>query len=290
MKKLLVVSLLSLCCVALAAEPSVFTKNNLVAWCIVPFDARARGPVERAAMLKSLGITKLAYDWREKDIPTFDAELDALNEQGIRLQGFWIATALDPASSTDLKAVIDFLKRRKVKTELWYLLSTPPEFSTLPDDEKLNRAVAAVRYVATEANKIGSKIGLYNHGGWFGEPENQLAILKRLKMPNVGIIYNFHHGRPQMDRFEEFFPRLVPHLLAVNINGMKADGPMILPVGQGDREQEMVKVVRKSRYRGPIGVLNHLPSQDAEIGLKSNIDGLKNILQQIGDTQALKSY
>lgn len=290
MKKLLVLSLIASSYAKFAAEPSVFSKDNLVAWCIVPFDARERGPVERAAMLKSLGITKLAYDWREKDIPTFDAELDALKKQGIRLQGFWISTGLDPASSTQLKAVLDFLKRREVETELWYLLSTPPEFKALSDSEKVNQAVAAVRYVATEANKIGSKVGLYNHGGWFGEPENQLAILERLKMPNTGIIYNFHHGRSHMDRFEEFFPKLVPHLLAVNINGMKADAPMILPVGQGDREVEMLKVVQKSRYRGPIGVLNHIKEQDAEIGLRSNIEGLKKILQQTGDAQALKSY
>src|SRR5688572_17767316 len=43
---------------------SIFGKGNLVAWCIVPFDAKKRGPEERAEMLERLGIKRLAYDYR----------------------------------------------------------------------------------------------------------------------------------------------------------------------------------------------------------------------------------
>ena len=268
MKKLLALSVLILAVAIMARERDIFSKDNLVAWCIVPFDARERGPEERAAMLRSLGITKLAYDWREKHIPTFDAELDALNKHGIRLQAFWIASGLEPADSKPLQAILDFLKRRQVKTELWYLLNPGPQFSALSQEEKLDKASAAVRYVASEADKVGSKVGIYNHGGWFGEPENQLAIVRRLKMRNVGIVYNFHHGHEQMDRFPQFFPQLVPHLYAVNLNGMKVGAAKILPIGQGDRELEMLKVIRSSRYRGPIGILNHIEKQDAEVGLR----------------------
>lgn len=63
--------------------PGLFKAPNLVAWCIVPFDAKKRGPEERARMLKDLGFTQLAYDWREEHIKTFDAELEALQRQGI---------------------------------------------------------------------------------------------------------------------------------------------------------------------------------------------------------------
>ena len=44
--------------------------RNLVAWCIVPFDARKRGPEERAAMLARLQLPMLAYDYRAEHIPT----------------------------------------------------------------------------------------------------------------------------------------------------------------------------------------------------------------------------
>ena len=93
-----------------------------------------------------------------------------------------------------------------------------------------------------------------------------------------------------MERFPAFFPQLVPHLYAVNINGMKAGGPKILTVGQGDREVELLKIIRNSKYRGPIGIVNHIETQDAEIGLRSNMEGLKSVLRQMDDTQALATY
>ena len=36
-----------------ADKTDVLRRENLVAWCIVPFDAKKRGPAERAAMLKA---------------------------------------------------------------------------------------------------------------------------------------------------------------------------------------------------------------------------------------------
>ena len=57
--------------------PKLFERGNLVAWCIVPFDAKKRSPEERAAMLKRLGFKHYAYDWRAEHLPTFDREIAA---------------------------------------------------------------------------------------------------------------------------------------------------------------------------------------------------------------------
>src|SRR5262249_40928452 len=46
------------------AATELFRQDNLVAWCIVPFDAKKRGPEDRAAMLERLGFKHFAYDWR----------------------------------------------------------------------------------------------------------------------------------------------------------------------------------------------------------------------------------
>ena len=51
----------------------IFPRDNLVAWCIVPFDAKKRTPEQRAEMLARLGIKQFAYDWRDEHLPTFDA-------------------------------------------------------------------------------------------------------------------------------------------------------------------------------------------------------------------------
>ncbi|MCL5744907.1 MAG: sugar phosphate isomerase/epimerase [Acidobacteria bacterium] len=271
-------------------RPDIFAKDNLVAWCIVPFDARKRGPEERARMLQNLGIRKFAYDWRDKDIPTFDAEIDALAHYGIKLQAFWLTSGANAADDKHVSVVLDLLRRRRIRTELWYLFVPPRDFVGLSQEQKIAMASQPVRYLAEQAGRIGCTVGLYNHGGWFGEPENQIAILDRVKMKNVGMVYNFHHGREQMDRFAELFPKMLPHLLAINLNGMKKDGPMIIPLGDGDRELEMLRLIRQSRYRGPIGILGHRPEQDAEVSLRQNLAGLQRLLKAMGDEAALRTY
>jgi hypothetical protein len=274
-----------------AAEEPVFGKQNLVAWCIVPFDAKGRGPVERARMMKGLGIERFAYDWREKDIPTFDQELDALNEQDIELTAFWFPTGMNPANEKNPRIILDFLARRNVKTQLWLSIGASKEFDSLSQEDKVRAIAKPVAWVAAEAEKIGCTVALYNHGGWFGEPENQLAVIREVKAGNLGIVYNFHHGHQHITRFPELFQQMLPHLYAVNLNGMRDGGePKILDIGQGNRERDMILAVKNSSYGGPIGILNHREELDAEVGLRANIEGLKKLLHELGDEKALSTY
>ena len=68
---------------------SLLGKDNLVAWCIVPFDAKKRGPEARATMLANLGIKRCAYDWRQEHVPEFEAEIVAYKKHGIEFTAFW---------------------------------------------------------------------------------------------------------------------------------------------------------------------------------------------------------
>ncbi len=72
----------------------LFAKENLVAWCIVPFDASARTPEQRAVMLNELGISRFAYDYRDEHIPHFEEEIGVLKEHRIDLSAVWLW--LDP--------------------------------------------------------------------------------------------------------------------------------------------------------------------------------------------------
>jgi sugar phosphate isomerase/epimerase len=176
---------------------------------------------------------------------------------------------------------LSVLKRKNLKPQLWVMGGGEPTKSPEEQQKRIETEVARLRPIADAAAAIGCKVGLYNHGGWFGEPENQLAILKTLKAPNVGIVYNFHHGHDQIDRFPELLARMKPHLYCININGMLKDGETsgkkILTVGEGDRELAMLKTIEKSGWRGPIGILNHRPEADAEESLRKNIDGLNKL-------------
>lgn len=264
-----------------AAEDDIFAPPNLVAWCIVPFDAKKRGPEERAQMLDRLGIKRLAYDWRDEHIPTFDQEVETMQRHGIEITAWWFPGGLNDAA----QKILDCLQRHHVKTQLWLSMGDPAPQAAQAG--KVQAAAAALRPVAEAAAKIGCTVALYNHGGWFGEPENQVAIVEQLKMPNVGIVYNFHHGHGHIARFPELLRKMQPHLLAINLNGMVADGDKvgkkILTLGQGDQELAMLKTIRDSGWRGPVGILDHRPETDSEETLRANLVGLQKLRQQLAE-------
>jgi sugar phosphate isomerase/epimerase len=144
-------------------------------------------------------------------------------------------------------------------------------------------AARAIGELAEAAKEIGSSVGLYNHGGWFGDPRNQIAIIKALNMPNIGIVYNFHHGHEYIDQFPSLFSEMQPYLLTVNLNGMKVGGPQILVLGAGDRELEMLQVIFESGYPGPVGILDHQSERDSREVLEENLEGLRSLMQRLKD-------
>lgn len=275
----------------LAQKRADFSRSNLLAWCIVPFDSEKRGPEERAKMLRDLGITRLAYDWREEHIPTFDDELKALNKYNIKLEAFWMMSGRNASENGGVNAVFDFIGRNKVNTQLWLMMVEWEGFGQLSQEEKVAAMGKEIRYIAEKAQALGCEVGLYNHGGWFGEPENQLAIIDHLGLSNVGIVYNFHHARKHHERFSSFYPKIEPHLIALNIAGLKdGDTQRFYRTGQGGVEKEMIRRVWKSGYKGPIGIINHDERVDAAKGLTEEMEGLKLILYEIGDKKGLRSY
>ena len=180
------------------------------------------------------------------------------------------------------------LKRHDVKASLWVLLGVGEGPASV--DEQRRRVEAAsskLRPLAEEAAKIGCTLALYNHGGWFGEPENQVAIIESLKkqgVENVGMVYNLHHGHDQTGRLAETLKTAMPYLKAVNLNGMDPDpnpgARKILPLGQGSLDLALLKTIRDSGYKGPIGILGHT-NDDAEERLRDNLDGLDWLVPQL---------
>ena len=258
----------------------LFARENLIAWCIVPFDAKKRGPEERAAMLERLGFNRYAYDWRAEHLPTLETELEAIKRHGVALDAVWFPSGLDQ----DARFILDTLGKHGIKTQLWVTGGGAATKTPEEQRERVKAEAARIRPIAEEAAKIGCTVGLYNHGGWFGEPENQLGIIDELKLPNVGIVYNLHHGHDHLDRFAALLEKIKPHLLAINLNGMVAEGESrgqkILPLGQGDLDLQLLKTIRASGYRGPIGILGHT-MDDAEARLADNLDGLDWLVAQL---------
>ena len=58
-----------------AEVPENMKTDKLAAGCIVPFDAKKRGPEARAKMLARFGIKRCAYDWRGEHVKEFEEEI-----------------------------------------------------------------------------------------------------------------------------------------------------------------------------------------------------------------------
>ncbi|HRF02754.1 MAG TPA: hypothetical protein PLI18_19760, partial [Pirellulaceae bacterium] len=97
-----------------------------------------------------------------------------------------------------------------------------PEGAT--NDEKVAEAARQLLPLVETTRRLGLSLGLYNHGGWGGEPENMAAVCRYLRTehdaPHVGIVYNFHHGHAHVTNFAERFDAMSGLLICVNLNGM----------------------------------------------------------------------
>jgi len=271
-----------------AADYQLFARTNLIAWCIVPFDAKKRGPEERAAMLEKLGFKHFAYDYRAEHIPTFPAEIEACRRHGVSIDAWWFPTTMND----EAKNILDVIKRTHLKPQLWVMGGGNPTRTSEEQRQRVAAEAARVYSIAQAAAPLGCSVALYNHGSWFGEPENQIQILERLRrdgITNAGIVYNLHHGHTHLDRFADLLQQMKPHLLAINLNGMtrngESTGKKILPLGEGDLDLKLLKIIQGSGWRGPIGILNHT-DEDAEARLQDNLDGLEWLRPQLEGGEA----
>ncbi|MFN0075159.1 MAG: LamG-like jellyroll fold domain-containing protein [Prosthecobacter sp.] len=273
---LLILSACSACSVGHLSAADLFDKQNLAAWCIVPFDSAKRSPEARAEMVAKMGLKKVAYDWRQEHVVEFEREILAYQKHGIEMFAFW--------GSHD--EAFRLFEKYKLHPQLWIMMRGTGD----TQDVKVKSAAEGLLPILAQAKKIGSQVGIYNHGGWGGEPENMIAVCDYLKKnhgtDNIGIIYNLHHGHSHLDRLPQAIAAMKPHLLCLNLNGMDIDGEAkgrkILPLGVGTQDVKVLRIIRVSGYSGPIGILNHT-NEDAEGRLLDNLDGLQWLIPQLDD-------
>lgn len=259
-----------------ATPAGLWDHPNLYAWCAVPFDAKKRGPEERAEMLHRLGFTKFVYDWRESDVPTFDAEIDALQKNGVALLGWWFPTS---AADPHARLILETFKRHHIHPQLWVMGGGLPTQSPAEQEARVASEAARIRDLVNLAKPYGCPIELYNHNAWFGEEDNELAILDRLHatgIDGVGLVYNFSHAHDALHddttHFGDLWKRIQPHVVAVNITGMGPWTQIIYP-SQGQHELEMMRTIQDSGWVGPVGLIAE-KGGDAEMTLKNYLTGL----------------
>ncbi len=148
--------------------PENFKTENLVGWCIVPFDAKHRGPAERAEMVKRLGLNRVAYDWREQHVPQFEQEIQQYQKNGIEYFAFWQwHDSMEP-----------LIKKYGIKPQIWLSCKAPKQGT---QEEKVQGAAEQLLPLVEKTRSLGLKLGIYNHGGWNGQPENMIAVCEYLR-------------------------------------------------------------------------------------------------------------
>jgi hypothetical protein len=271
---------------ALAQQPSrthgLFARDNLLAWCIVPYDSLHRGPAERLAMLERLGIRRYVWDWRQQHLKDLPEEIRLSRAGRVRMHGVWLwideqadsVGTLGPSN----RAVVDAVNAAAVPVEFWVGLHDNV-LAGLDDAGKVRKGAALFAFLREQAAASGSTVALYNHGGWFGDPDNQVAIIKAAGERSLGIVYNFHHAYAEAHRFRELLPRMLPYLRVVNLSGVVDGRPDIVAIGRGTREREMIRALEASGYAGPIGIIGHTEGEDVELALRRNLEGLQRLLE-----------
>jgi hypothetical protein len=259
-----------------ADAAKLFDQKNLAAWCIVPFDSLKRSPAQRAEMLERVGITKVAYDWRAEHVPQFEEEILEYKKHGLEFFAFWGAH----------EDAFKLFEKYNLHPQIWQSAANAP--ADADRETQIKKAAEQLLKSVERAKSLGCAFGIYNHGGWGGEPENLVAVCEYLRKhhdaKHVGIVYNQHHGHGHVHRFKEALAAMAPYLICLNLDGMAPDGDKrgmkILPLSEGQQDLELLKIIANSPYSGPIGIIGHT-NHDVELRLRDNLDGLKWLLPQI---------
>lgn len=277
-----------------AGNSDFASENKLMAWAFLDFDTEERTPPERAEMLNRAGFTKCGYEGHPRYIGQLEEHIIAYRDHGIELVGIYLEIRQEnPLEQSSIRETIDILRRQDYKTQLW-LTVNDALLREIPEEFRVEKVCELIKPVADKVFPMGCKIAMYNHGGWTGNPANQVQVIRSLRNyydpESLGIVLNFHHAHPYIDQFSKFFSQVKPYLFVLNTNGMrikrKQNGeiepnPKILPLGEGDYEIGMLRIVKESGYRGLIGIIDHTKGVDPEVNLTNNREALEAIRKKL---------
>ena len=267
-----------------APGAELWTRENLFVSNFVPFGNPPLEPTERAEMLVRLGIRKYVYSFRDRHLEQFDEEVTTARRHGLEIIG-WLLTS---RMKTEVRErVFEVIARHGIHPQLW-VIGVGGEPTDLAQDALVAREADQLQSFVESARRLGCQLGLYNHGGWFGRPANQLAIIAELKrrgFDGVGMVYNFHHAHRELVELPKEWPRMRPHVIAINLNGLVVDGDRkkktILPLGQGEMELPLMRMIQESGWRGPVGLIAHRNDEPQEATLARNLAGFLRLADQL---------
>ena len=173
-----------------------------------------------------------------------------------RLSKHWPKIDFDTLPESDRATI--YLAVDKARKDL--IRDTFPVTQT-EQQRRIQQEADRVRAIVELAAPYGNQVALYNHNGWSGIEDNQVAIIKRLSkigMGNVGMVYAFNHVRDAAHDdtldFPNVWSRIRRYVVAITITGICMDDGSTAYPSQGDGELAMLRTIQTSGWRGDVGV------------------------------------
>jgi sugar phosphate isomerase/epimerase len=262
---------------------------------LIAHDAVPRTALERATMLREIGLSRIVWDWREEHIDSFDAELDALRLAGVQLAGMWTPLPMPALEEPDyasrfgvvparLKYLITEAARRGLSPDLWTQISfgapgAPLALSPELHRSEVQRAADHLMGIARLARGHGMCLMLTNHGGWAGQPQTMIDVVRELEargLSNVGIGLRLHHAHHLIPDLDRHIATLGDYLAAVMLSGADAgaelSGRVVLPFGAGSRDRWVTHVLMESGWQGQL-LVHAVGRDDARARLLDSLEG-----------------
>ncbi len=272
--------LILIACSDQKAVETLIDPSDISPWCIIGFDTENRTPEQRIEMLQEMGIKQYGYNRGKADFSSMAQEFQLASENDIDITSvfLWLNAKSDSIGklSPSNRELLSNISGAEHKPAIWLSFSHN-FFEERGHAESIEYCVEMIQFIKSYIGAMDCELALYNHHGWFGNPNHQIEVLKELNDESISIVYNFHHAQEYVDEFEELAEKMLPYLSFVNLNGVKKEGPQIIPIGQGNHEYDMIVHLKDLGYDGPWGILGHVKTEDVQKVLRANLDGLSEL-------------
>lgn len=264
------------------ASGKLKNKNSYV---LFPFDSGVgRGvwnPEQQAEALKEFGYQGIGYNYTNPE--ELKERLKAMDAHGLKIYSLYVASGVGVPNPLpeSINEAMQLIKGRDII--IWLNMYGPKGAEKGSLD---SGAVEIVRKVSEMAKKYGLRIALYGHKGLYIETaEDGLRILQKANCKNVSNSLNLCHELMygNADRLTEIIRKCAKQLILVSINGADIKNKnYILRLDQGNFDLTgLIKTLKKTDYKGPIGLQCYNVPGDQKENLKINMATWNEIMSKL---------
>lgn len=280
---LIAISTVSLVC----AQPPAGapTRNEFYAMDTNFNDGKARTPEETAALLKELGYAGYGIVGMA-NIPQW---LAALDTKGLKLYTIYVGVDIDSGKIDP--AILQAVEQLRGRPTVLWVYTNSQKFK--PSDAGGDAvAVPLLRELADKAHDAGLKIALYPHvGNWVETVLDAVRVSEKVNRRNLGVSFNLCHHLKILGQegVEQALMDAAPYLLQVQVNGADSGDTqqmgwdkLIQPLDTGSYDvSQVLRIVRRIRYTGPIGLQGYGIKGDTPEILKRSIKGWNDLWSKL---------